>query len=361
MKPAFAAEAGISPIEKCCAVTPAPGINLDTYTNVDPIWHPPGARGIYGGAAIAQCLNAAYETVAPDFVVHSMHCHFLLAGNSKLRVHYSVERIRDGRSFITRSVRAFQGDVCFFTTMISFQKMATRSSLVLTAAVRPPVGARSPGNSKNVSNPCHDTEEPFETVTFGYAAGPSPASRKPQQWIRAHGSIVGDQDRATHRRASNTQVASQRAHIVALAYMSDSDFINTVSRVHRLVQFSTPEYIKLTRDGFHGGEVERLRMEEWLQGRGRDEVKTNEEAAQVEGRTVPRRVGMLVSLNHTIFFHNHHHIRADEWLFSEMGCPWTGDERGVVTQHVWTADGVLVATCIQEGVVRVAQEDKGRL
>ncbi|KAL4762586.1 HotDog domain-containing protein [Aspergillus foveolatus] len=95
MKPAFAAGACISLIAKCCAITPAPDISLDTYTNVNPIWHPPGTQGIYGGAATAQCLNAAYETVAPDFVVHSMHCHFLLAGNSNLPVRYSVERIRD--------------------------------------------------------------------------------------------------------------------------------------------------------------------------------------------------------------------------------------------------------------------------
>ncbi|KAL2842030.1 thioesterase-like superfamily-domain-containing protein [Aspergillus pseudoustus] len=344
MEPPIRGGTGTSPIEKCCAIRSAPEIGPDTFTNVNPIWHPPGARGIYGGAAIAQCLNAAYETVSPDFAVHSMHCHFLVAANSNLPVCYSVERIRDGRSFSTRCVRAVQGDSCFFLTTISFQNVTVRSSLVLADAVQPPEGARPPEDTKAASDRQVDTEEPFEKFISGYVPGPSPATRKPQQWIRAYGPISG------------------RAQIVALAYMSDSDFVNAVSRVHRLVQFSTDEYMQHTRGGFQGSELERLRMEEWLQGRARAEISANEEAARVEGsNTLNHRVGMLVSLDHTIFFHNHPRIRADQWLLSEMGCPWTGDERAVVTQHIWTTDGVLVATCIQEGVVRVAEEDKARL
>src|ERR1700761_3251935 len=80
----------------------------DLYTNTRPLWHPPGARGAYGGAVIAQCLAAAQNTVPKNFTVHSMHCYFVLAGNAEIPVIYHVEHVRDGRSFITRTVQARQ-------------------------------------------------------------------------------------------------------------------------------------------------------------------------------------------------------------------------------------------------------------
>lgn len=92
------------------------------FTNTRPLWHPPGARGIYGGAAIAQCLSAAQKTVPPDFYPHSMHCYFVLSGDSQLPVLYHVERVRDGRSFATRTVQARQQGRPIFTTTLSFDR-----------------------------------------------------------------------------------------------------------------------------------------------------------------------------------------------------------------------------------------------
>ena len=60
------------------------------------------------------------------------------------------------------------------------------------------------------------------------------------------------------------------------------------------------------------------------------------------------KVGMMVSLDHTIYFHRPREIRADDWLCSEMESPWTGAERGLIFQRIWNRDGVLVASCVQE-------------
>ena len=49
-----------------------------------------------------------------------MHCYFILAGNATIPILYHVERVRDGRSFITRTVQARQRGKCIFTTTISF-------------------------------------------------------------------------------------------------------------------------------------------------------------------------------------------------------------------------------------------------
>lgn len=62
------------------------------------------------------------RTVPSDFAVHSMHCYFVLAGDSEIPILYHVERVRDGRSFVTRTVQARQRGRPIFTTTLSFSK-----------------------------------------------------------------------------------------------------------------------------------------------------------------------------------------------------------------------------------------------
>jgi acyl-CoA thioesterase 8 len=109
-----------SNIENVLELTQLSDIDPDLFTNARPLWHPPGARGIFGGAAIAQCLSAAQKTVPENFTVHSMHCYFILAGNSEIPIIYHVERVRSGKSFATRTVQARQRGKVIFTTTCSF-------------------------------------------------------------------------------------------------------------------------------------------------------------------------------------------------------------------------------------------------
>jgi acyl-CoA thioesterase II len=109
-----------SAIENVLELTQLTDINPDLFTNTRPMWHPPGARGIFGGAAIAQTLSAAQKTVPSDFTVHSMHCYFVLAGNAEIPILYNVERVRSGKSFATRTVQARQRGKVIFTTTMSF-------------------------------------------------------------------------------------------------------------------------------------------------------------------------------------------------------------------------------------------------
>lgn len=57
---------------------------------------------------------------------------------------------------------------------------------------------------------------------------------------------------------------------------------------------------------------------------------------------------MVVSLDHSIYFHNPLAFRADEWMLTEMESPWAGEGRGLVFQKIWSRDGTLIATCTQE-------------
>jgi acyl-CoA thioesterase II len=126
-------------IENLLELTQLSDIDPDLFTNTRPLWHPPGARGIYGGAAIAQCVSAAQRTVPDDFTIHSMHCYFVLAGNSEIPIIYHVERVRSGKSFATRTVQARQRGKVIFTTTMSFVRENSGGDERVEHAVKMPV------------------------------------------------------------------------------------------------------------------------------------------------------------------------------------------------------------------------------
>jgi acyl-CoA thioesterase-2 len=66
-----------------------------------------GQKRVFGGQVVGQALVAATRTVE-NRRVHSLHCYFLLGGDPKIPIIFDVERIRDGGSFTTRRVVAFQ-------------------------------------------------------------------------------------------------------------------------------------------------------------------------------------------------------------------------------------------------------------
>ncbi|MSW94267.1 MAG: hypothetical protein F2806_04930 [Actinobacteria bacterium] len=92
----------------------------DTYTSNSFLSR---ARTIDGGQIAGQALNAALDGVDIEFEAHSIHASFIAAGDSTKPVQYLVTRDRDGRSFATRHVTAFQGDVLIFRMFASFQKV----------------------------------------------------------------------------------------------------------------------------------------------------------------------------------------------------------------------------------------------
>ena len=76
---------------------------------------------VFGGQVLSQSLNAAYQTVADDRFAHSLHGYFILGGNLELPITYEVDIIRDGKSFTTRRVVAFQEGHAIFNMSASFQ------------------------------------------------------------------------------------------------------------------------------------------------------------------------------------------------------------------------------------------------
>lgn len=317
-----------APIENVLEVTEMGVMGPDIFTNTRQPWLPPGARGIYGGAVIAQCLASAQKTVPDDFLPHSCHCYFLLAGSSSIPILFHVERVRDGRSFATRTVQARQRGKCIFTTTISFAKhgSADDGKKKVRHAAPPPGGAVEGAPPEDWDGEGLGSRTgPIQNYQLEVLRATDPTSqpheRKCRTWQRARGRI--------------SDAGGHEAHLNALAYMSDSLFIGTVSRIHGLWRLpvapsQVPDLPTAQRE-LVTGLLEREGMgstiEEW------------------ESRPT---LGMLVSLDHSIYFHEPKRVRADEWMFAEMESPWAGQERGVVMQRIFARDGTLLASCVQE-------------
>ena len=77
--------------------------------------------GLYGGQIVAQALRAAAETVEPEYIPHSLRAYFIRRGDHREPVRYEVDRIRNGRSFVTRRVVARQAVGAILNLEASFQ------------------------------------------------------------------------------------------------------------------------------------------------------------------------------------------------------------------------------------------------
>lgn len=168
---------------------------------------------------------------------------------------------------------------------------------------------------------------PFQSRMISISQGEGgsktqPYDRKCRQWTRARGKI--------------SEGGGHQAHLNALAYMSDSWFIGTVARIHGLWRHAVdPEDLhKLPEE--QRKRIEQVQEYEGFGGMTVDDWKERP------------KVGMLVSLDHSIYFHEPRKVKADEWMFTEMESPWSGAGRGVVMQRIFARDGTLLASCVQE-------------
>ena len=117
--------------------------------------------------------------------------------------------------------------------------------------------------------------------------------------------------------------------------MSDNYFIGTVSRVHKLWRIPLREdehkVVKVDED------VRRILR-----------VGDDNPSEKKPDTPKPPVVSMMVSLDHSIYFHDPKGFRSDDWIFAEMESPWAGDGRGLVIQRMYTKEGKLIASCVQE-------------
>lgn len=112
-----------------------------------------------------------------DKGVHSVHAYFLSFGNAALPILYRVERLRDGRSYSTRTVLATQDGRPIFTLTCSFSLPEPRQTLIRQLSV--------PGGIGSVPLPedCKPTEERLQDILDGNATA-RPLSKRLKEYIQ---------------------------------------------------------------------------------------------------------------------------------------------------------------------------------
>lgn len=160
---------------------------------------------IYGGQVVAQALRAAGLTVDAPHNVHSLHAYFVRAGDEREPVLYEVERVRDGRSFTTRQVVAYQAGGAILNLIASFQADEDGED---AQAIRPPENVGTPNDFADA-----ETELFFEHRIVRWQREPMPEQFT---WMRVGEDLGTD----------------PMVHACALAYMSDEDLLGVAALPH---------------------------------------------------------------------------------------------------------------------------------
>ncbi len=250
---------------------------------------------IFGGQVAGQAIMAAGRTVDPERGVHSLHSYFLRPGDPAAEIRYAVDRIRDGRSFTTRRVVAWQlrkgEEVAIFalTADVHAGEAAVAEHSTPMPAVPGPeelpgtaeVVARHGERAAWMSAMGRVVEQRFLQDPF--AAPPkSPPDTQTYTWLRVAGEL-GD---------------NPAVHAAALTFVSD---------------------LTLLSAGF----------------------------ARLGGGW-PDFIG--ASLDHAVWFHQP--VKADDWFLYETDSPAASSGRALCFGKIWSADGTHVATVAQEGLIR---------
>ncbi len=261
-----------------------------------------GLERVFGGQVIAQALAAANRTVDPSRVAHSLHAYFLLAGDPKAPIVYDVDRIRDGRSFTTRRVVAIQHGRAIFSLAASYQKTEDGPEHQLSVAPDVPRPDEVPGDEV--------WRQRFE------ARLPPGLDREwmPMNLLEARptSSLVTLADGTEMRlpavwmRVRGQLPDDLPTHQAALAYASDFSLLQAALGVH--------------------------------------------------GYAVYDPSLQVASLDHGLWFHRP--FRADQWLLYAQRSPIARNARGFCSGELFTEDGVLVASAVQEGLIRFISEDR---
>ena len=253
-----------------------------------------GFGRVFGGQVIGQALSAAKETVEGRSV-HSFHSYFLRPGDDQKPIVYEVEKIRDGRSFCTRRVSAIQYGKPIFYLTASFQ---TEEEGYDHSPGMPNV----PGPEGLVSE--HDffqkNIDKIPKHLREIIAGEKPIEIRHVQVTDPFNPKKMPAQRQVWIKANGSLPDDMRIHRYLLAYASDFNFLPTALFPH-----------------------------------GRSHILKDMQVA---------------TLDHSMWFHRN--FRMDEWILFDMDSTSASGGRGLVKGQFFNQQGELVASAMQEGVIR---------
>lgn len=255
-------------------------------------------KRVFGGQVLGQALRAASYTT--DRPAHSMHAYFLYGGDINAPIIYEVDRLRDGKSFVSRQVRAIQHGRVIFSAMVSFanpeeglnyqhsepeypapEMLKSESELKEGILNFVPENVRASFmRERHVEIRPIDPVNPFQ---------PQPEAPFNAHYIRTHDRIP-------------KQLDDIALHQAIVAFYSDFTLMTTALRPHGLSYISPS-----------------------LQ---------------------------CASIDHAIYFHRP--LRADEWMLYDMEATVSAASRGLNFGRMWQ-NGQLVCSTVQEGLIRLRE------
>ncbi|KAJ2920347.1 hypothetical protein MD484_g97, partial [Candolleomyces efflorescens] len=296
------------------------------------LWLPLRARGVFGGQVISQAVVSATNCVDPTFALHSLHCYFLLSASPSTPIIYNVERVRDGKSYVTRAVKAIQNGHIIFIMICSFQKPEPWQPQQQWPMPKVPSPDDCELQETRYARVLEREDLPQDSRDFfqalHYERSRSPISIKvAAEHEHSADGVIRYMYWMRARSIPKYEAPFQKASANLLDLQPHPDRQNSAFWLTPLTFNSRT--LGLKRDG--GGPGSRLTM--------------------------------TSTVDHTLWFYNNDFDFA-EWLLYVIESPRAGSGRGVVHGRIYTQDGTLVAVAAQEGVVRadirgpVAEEKK---
>ncbi len=257
--------------------------------NYQTVW-----QRVYGGQVLAQALHAAHQTVPAERLVHSLHGYFILPGDIKTSIEYKVESLRDGGSFTTRRVTAYQKGKAIFVLAASFQiQQEALDQHIPSPAVEAPENLISDVDLLNAAKGVSD-----KMKLHLLARNPFAFEFRPEKDY-SH-KIMPNENRNVWFKLKKQTKLNKRQQQEFLAYAVDYDLLVMSVISHYQNEFDQP-----------------------LQ---------------------------VASLDHAMWFHRPFDV--NEWLLFSMDSPNVSGARCLGKGSIFDRNGKLVASVIQEGLAR---------
>jgi acyl-CoA thioesterase-2 len=277
-------------VDDLCALLDLEAIEVNIFRGVSP---DEDRQRVFGGQVAGQALVAAARTVPADAgPVHSLHAYFLRPGDPTIPILYDVDRIRDGRSFTTRRVVAIQHGKAIFNLSASFHRVEAGLDFQLPI---PDV----PGPDQLPT--WEERMEPYKEKLGDWFNRPRPIDTRVVDWVPPDERESLPPYQRVWLRASGVLPDDPILHTCVLTYASDMTLLDTSMNPHR-------------------------------------------------GKVADDKL-MMASLDHAMWFHRP--FRADEWLLYVQDTPSSSFARGLARGLIYTESGSLIASVVQEGLIRV--------
>jgi acyl-CoA thioesterase-2 len=282
-----------TPVEELIALLDLEPIEVNIFRGISP---KDRSQRVFGGQVLGQALVAASRTVE-NRLAHSLHAYFLLPGDPKVPILYEVDRSRDGKSFSSRRVVAIQHGRPIFHMSVSFDVAETGQ---LEHQIDPPK-VPPPDSLPSEEDIRRQMIDRVPEQYRDHFLRPRPIQIKPVGRLDIFKPEKLPPNQAVWIKATDALPDDVSLQQCVLAYASDMTLLDTALLPHGIGWFD-----------------DRIQM---------------------------------ASIDHAMWFHRP--FRADQWLLYVQDSPSAFGARGFNRGTIYTADGILVASVAQEGLMRL--------